>query len=189
MKKNYETLFGVLAVVFALAFLCVGAHDVWEQPEVVTETVEVEVEVPAECEVCPEVEECPVVECPEVNETLCVDFVDAVEDDLVEENDARNEARDEIESEMDDNDFVEDVFDFLVNDLGLDVNDEDDVSLENVAGFEWDYDWSDVEDGDGEVVVEFKAYYIEDGDEDDEKLECLFVLDEFEVDSYTISEH
>ena len=186
MKKSYETLFGVLAIVFALAFLAVGAHDIWEQPEVETVTVTVTetVEVPAECEVCPEVEECP-----EVNESLCSDFADTVEDDLVEENDARVLAREEVLSDMDDNDFLEAVYDFLVNDLGLDVNDEDDVSLESEEGFDWDYDWSDIEDGEGEVVVEFKAYYIEDGDEDDEKLECLFVLDDFEVDSYTLSEH
>ena len=138
------------------------------------------------------IEDCPVVEpvvCPEVNETLCVDFVETVEEDLAEEDAARETARDEIEAEMSDDDFVEDVFDFLVNDLGLDVNDEDDVSLEDADGFEWSYDWSDTEDGEGEVTVEFKAYYTEDGDDDDEKLECLFVLEDFEIDGYTLSEH
>lgn len=173
------------AAIAAIVAVCLLGFANWEETPVCEQTVCV-CEEASESFCADYIVECPIVEeCPVVEEVVCP----VIEEELDEENTARETARDEVVSEMDDEDFVEDVFDFLVNDLGLNVNDEDDVSLEDVEGFEWSYDWSDVEDGEGEVTVEFKAYYVEDGDEDDEKLEGIFVLDDFEVESYTIIEH
>jgi len=188
MKKGFK----IVGIVAMLLLLLVGA---------VACTTEAEpVEVVVTEEMCTEF--IPVVEiivCPEVDELLCAEYI--VECPVVEEcpvygeefvstYDAESLAEEVVLAELEDEDLLEDVWVYMVDIMGLDIDDMDEIVILEVR--DSDVDLSDEDDGEGEVLLELKVGYILDGDDDDdhtERVDVTFELDDFEVDSYTIEEH
>jgi hypothetical protein len=179
--SNYLWL--AVSVVLALAVLAVALHDVAESPEIVTEYQTVVVhdtpdcpvqETCAVCEVCAE----PVV-CPVYSDEFVSDYaqdleVKALFDDAIAEDD-----------------FAEDLMDWMNINFGLDIEDIDDMSIEYNKNYE--LSWDDREEGEAVVSATLKVYYEVSGeDEEFERLDVEFVLDDEdleEFDSYEFEDY
>jgi hypothetical protein len=172
----------VYAVFGVLALLCVFfvATDFSGAPETVTETVTLTDYVEVPVEVIKEVE----VVAPIVIEGENYTKEDVQE--LLSETDREKLVLELFDEEIKDDDFLEDLHEYLL-DEGYDIEDQDDLEIVSSDDYDLDWDAGDGrEDGEGEVNVELKVSYLEDGDDDDHtvRVDVTFELDDEDLEEF-----
>lgn len=182
MKKTQSNWLAWVAGILAVLLVLSLGMQLTAEPEVVTETVTEYVEVAAECPVVEEVvcEVCaePVV-CPVYSEEFVADY----DQDLV--------VRDLFDDAITDNDFADDLLDWMETEYAYGIEDVDDMVIEYNKNYE--VDWTEREDGKATVEATLKIYYeISGEDEEFERVDVTFTLDDEdleEFDSYEFADY
>jgi len=169
-EKENNLVWQSAVVILGLLVLGFAIHDWVEAPEVK--------EVASVCPVVTITEEaeCPVCETCEVCKVYDSEFVSDWEQDGVVEALA--------EEEMADEDFKEDLVEWMNTEYSFNIEDVDDLEF-NVEDF--DVEWSDREDGEALVTVELKTSYILDGDEDEnhtKRVVAKFYLEDEDLEEF-----
>lgn len=190
MVKQDSNLLAWIAGVLALLLIVSLAFNAFAAPEVVLEEVTESscAEFIPEAVICPEVIVCPVIEdvvevepvvCPVYSEEFVVDYAqDLVVSELFDD-------------AITDNDFAEDLLDWMETEYAFGIEDVDDMVIEYNKNYE--VDWTEREDGEATVEATLKVYYeISGEDEEFERVDVSFELDDEdleEFDSYEFADY